>query len=413
MKEEADMADRNAVDRREFLITSAGVMAAGLGQACSAATPEEIERAAARVGTLPRRTLGSTGREITVLVGAATWSADAALVGIRCGVNYWHKAEDWGGNVPQAILKKRDAHYCQVCVDRVRGNHERGQIEEETHYQFVKSALEQTGLRYFDDMQFHFGYHNVAELKSNRGFVRAFERLKKEGLVHHLCLSQHHYAGNSRVEDGQNAAEILAAVIEEGVYEHAQFMYSYGEAGGMEQMVRLARRKGFGTIAMKTTRGAGRMKNDAEFMKHFPADTSPHHALARWLTTATELDAAVVQIKSLSEFVDTFSGAGKPVRAADARAIEKMTAYAGREVCRLCNECASHCQHGIPIADILRYERYAQDYGEGLRARVLYAMLDRQGNSCIACGNCLPHCTQQLEIPRKLAEAHEILAIKG
>ena len=160
---------------------------------------------------------------------------------------------------------------------------------------------------------------------------------------------------------------------------------------------------------MKTTRGAGRMKDDGGVMKQFPANTSPHHALARWLTTATELDAAVIQIKSLSEFVDTFSGAGKPLRAADARAIERMTAYADREVCRLCNECASHCQHGIPITDILRYERYAQDYGEGLRARALYSMLDRQGNSCIACGDCLPHCPQRMEIPRKLAGAHEIL----
>ncbi|MBI4167059.1 MAG: hypothetical protein HY508_15135 [Acidobacteria bacterium] len=413
MKKETDMSGRNAVDRREFLITSAGIMAAGIGQACSAATPEEIERGAVAVGKLPRRPLGRDGREVSVLIGASTWSADAVQAGIRCGVNYWHKSEDWGSNVPRAILKDRDAHYCQVCVDRVRGNHERGQIDEEAHYQFVKSALEQTGLRYFDDMQLHFGYHHVAEQKSNRGFVRAFERLKKEGLVRHLCLSQHHYAENSRVEAGQNAAEILTAVVQDGVFEHAQFMYSYGETEPMKELVSLARRNGFGTIAMKTTRGAGRMKNDAEFMKQFPADTSPHQALARWLTTMTELDAAVVQITSLSEFVDTFSGAGRPVRSADAQALERMTAYADREVCRLCNECASHCQLGIPIADILRYERYAQDYGEDLRARALYALLDRQGDSCIACGNCLPHCKQQLEIPRKLAAAHQILRIKG
>ena len=407
------MADRHDVDRREFLITSAGVMAAGLGQACSAATPEEIERAATKVGKLPRRPLGRDGREVSVLVGAGTWSRDAVEVGIRCGVNYWHKAEEWGRNVPKAIHKDREAHNCQVCVDRARGSHETGKIDEEAHYQFVKRAVAETGLRYFDDIQFHFGFHNVAEVKNERGFVRAYERLKKEGLVRHLCLSQHHYGSNSRVENGQNGAEILSAVIEDGIFEHAQFMFSYGETEPMKQLVSLARRKGFGTIAMKTTRGAGRMKGDAEFMKQFPADTSPHNALARWLTTATELDAAVIQIKGVSEFVDTFSGAGKPLRAADARAIETMTAYADREVCRLCNECASHCQHGIPIADILRYERYAQDYGEGLRARALYAMLDRQGNTCIACGDCLPHCPQQLEIPRKLAGAHEILKARG
>jgi predicted aldo/keto reductase-like oxidoreductase len=405
------MARRMEIGRREFMLSTAGAVAAGLGPACTwGASAQEIEEAAARVGRLPRHKLGGGPRMISALVGSATWSRDAVEAAIRCGVNYWHKAEDWGGGVPQSILKNRDAHYCQICVDRVRGNHESGQIDEEAHYGLVKRAVEQTGLLYFDDMQFHFGYHNVAELKSNRGFVRAFERLKKEGLVRHLCLSQHHYDGNSRVQAGQNAHEILPAVIEDGVFEHAQFFYSYGEDAGMDDFLSLARGKGFGTIAMKTTRGAGRLSRDAELMKDFPEGTTPHQALARWLTTRTQLDAAVIQINGLREFVDTYSGAGKALRAADAEAIRQMTAYADREACRLCNQCASHCAQGVPIADILRYERYALDYGEGRRARRLYAQLDRRADSCVVCGECLPHCPQGLKIPQKLAATHRILS---
>ena len=403
------MSQKHRLGRREFMLVSAGAVAAGLGPSC-AASIEEIEQAAAKVGPLPRRKLGGTGREITVLVGAATWAAEAVEAGMRCGINFWHKADQWGrGNVPQAILKNREAHYCQVSVDRVRGNHETGVIDEEAHYQFVKQAVRQTGLGYFDDMQFHFGYHSVAELKNNRAFVRAFERLQKEKLVRHLCHSQHSYSGNSKVPGGQSALEILTTVVEDGVFEHAQFFYSYGEGEAMNQFLALARRKGFGTIAMKTTRGAGRMREDREFMKDFPAGTTPHHALARWLTTRTGLDAAVIQINNLDQFVDTYSGAGKATRAADDRAIKQMTTYADREVCRLCNDCMSHCKEGIPVADILRYERYARDYGEGYRARLLYARLDKQADGCIACGSCLPHCPQGLPIPDKLAGAHKIL----
>jgi predicted aldo/keto reductase-like oxidoreductase len=160
---------------------------------------------------------------------------------------------------------------------------------------------------------------------------------------------------------------------------------------------------------MKTTRGAGRMQQDQEFMKDFPPGTTPYHALARWLTTRTQLDAAVIEINNLSQFVDTYSGAGKAMRAADERALEQMLAYANREVCRLCNECMAHCKEGVPIADILRYERYARDYGEGARARRLYAQLDKQADACLACGTCLPHCPQGLAIPDKLAGAHQIL----
>ncbi len=391
--------------RREFIHASAGVALAPL-----AAGADPVEEAVRRVGRLRRRKLGGGAREVSVLVGAGTWGREAVEGGIRCGINFWHKAEDWEGNVPQAILKNRDAHYCQVCVDRVRGNHETGAIDEEAHYQLVKRHVQRTGLRYFDDMQFHFGYHSAGELKNNRAFVRAFERLKKEGLVRHLCLSQHSYNGNSRVPGGQSAAEILSAVIQDGVYEHAQFIYSYGENAAMNQVLSLARRKGFGTIAMKTTPGAGRLVRDRAFMKEFPAGTTPYHALARWLTTATELDAAVVQINSLSQFVETYSGAGKSLRAADAEGVRKLAAYAGRHVCGLCNECLESCRRQVPIVDILRFERYAADYGDVVRARHLYARLERRADACAGCASCVARCPQGLAIPEKLAAAHRVLA---
>ena len=393
------------MERRQFIRTSTAAVVAGLGVSTAI---EAVQEAARKVGRLPRRKLGSGSREISVLVGAGDWASEAVEAGILSGINFWHKADEWR-TTPQAILKDREAHYCTVCVDRVRGNHETGHIDEQAHCQFVRQTVKRTGLRYFDDMQFHFGYHSVAELKNDRAFIRAFERLKKEGLVRHLCLSQHSYDGNLRVPGGQNAAEILTAVVQDGVYEHAQPIYSYGDSKAINDFLALAKRKGFGTVAMKTSRGVGRMVQDRAFMKNFPASTTPYHALARWLTTRSQLDAAVIRINSLREFVDTCSGAGKDLRAADKRAIRQMTAYADRQACRLCNQCLPHCRQQLPIADILRFERYAADYGDLDRARRLYAQLDRQADSCTACGTCLPHCPQGLLIPDKLAATHRLL----
>ena len=405
------MANAKQIGRREFIVTSAGALAVGLGSACGRVPTSEIEAAAAKVGRLPQRALDRSGRKVTVLIGAADWAPEAVEAGILCGINYWHRSQAWDlRSVPQGIQKNREAHYCEICVDRERGNHETGVIDEEAHYQYVKQAIERTGLRYFDDMMFHFGYHSSAELKDDRAFIRAYERLKKEGLVRHLCLSQHSYNGNTRVPGGEDRAVILTAVVEDGLYEHAQFPFTFGEGEALSKFVSLAKSKGFGTIAMKTAAGTARMQADSEFISEFPPGTTPHHALARWLTTSTDLSAAVIRINSLNQFVDTYSGAGKPLRAADARAIEMMTAYANREVCRLCNECMSHCAEGVAIADILRYERYATDYGDRERAQRLYAQLDRRGDACQVCGSCLPHCPQGLNIPIKLADAHRLLS---
>jgi predicted aldo/keto reductase-like oxidoreductase len=406
---------KRSIKRREFLKLSSATVVAGLTTKLSGEPwiggEVTIEEAARKVGKLPRRKLGYSGREVSILIGAGDLAEAPAEAGILCGMNYWHKSNRWmRSGAPGSILKNREAHYCQVTVDRVGSDHRTGSIDEEAHYAFVKEAVRRTGLGYFDDMQFHFGYHNTDEIKKERGFVRAFERLKKEGLVKHLCLSQHGYAGDSRVPNGQSAAEVLTAVVEDGLYEHAQFMYSYGDDPEMDRFMEFARKKNFGTIAMKTARGIGRMKEDGAFMDSLPARVSPHNALVRWLTTATKLDAAVIRVKNIDEFVETYSGAGKELRAWDAKAIAMMTARADKTACRLCTQCQPHCPQHVPITDILRYERYALDDHDWNKARTLYAGLPLKADACANCGTCVSHCPQGLPIPHKLAQAHVLLS---
>jgi predicted aldo/keto reductase-like oxidoreductase len=413
------MSNDHPLKRREFLQRSAAAAAFGLAGGLSLRVPAAggqgaVDEAVRKVGRLPRRKFGSVGREVSVLFGAGDLAAAPTEAAILCGVNYWHKSNAWTRDgAPEAIRKNREAHYCQVTVDRIGGNHEAGRIDEESHYGFVTDAVQKTRLGYFDDMQFHYGYHNTAEIKQDRGVVRAFERLKKEGLVKHLCLSQHGYAGNARVPGGESAAEILTALVEDGLYEHAQFIYSYGDDPAMNAFLALARKKGFGTTAMKTARGLGRMRQDKAFMDALPPGTAPHNALVRWLTGASLLDSAVIRVRNLDEFAETFSGAGKSLRPEDAAAIGMMTARADATACRLCTECQPYCPRQVPIAEILRFERYALDDGSMETAVRLYAGLDRRADACAACGSCLSHCPQALPIPDKLAAVHTLLGRPG
>ena len=409
------MTDEHSIQRRKFLKMSSAAVLAGLTGKLTGNHLQEsesaVEKAARKVGKLPRRKLGYSGREVSILIGAGDLESLLTEAGILCGMNYWHKANRWMKNgTPDSIIKNREAHYCQVTVDRVGPDHYRGHFDEEEHYAYVKEALKKTGLGYFDDMQLHYGYHNTEELKKDRIFIRAFDRLKKEGLVKHLCLSQHSYSGNSIVPGGQSAAEILTAVVEDGLYEHAQFIYSYGADPEMDKFMEFARNKNFGTIAMKTARGIGRMKQDQSFMEKLPKGTSPYNAMVRWLTTKTKLDAAVIRVKNLDEFVETYSGAGKDLRACDARAIKIMTAQADMTACRLCAKCQSHCPQQVPITEILRFERYAMDDHDWNKASKLYAELPTKGDNCVNCGTCVQYCPLNLRIPEKLSRAHILLS---
>jgi len=409
------MKNSNSIKRRRFLKLSSTAILAGftgkLADGRSHGGLPVIEDAFLKVGTFPRRKLGYSGREVSIMIGAGDMSPELIEAGVRCGMNYWHKANRWmSSGVPDIILKNRDAHYCQVTVDRVGGDHFQGHFDEEEHYRFVREAVTKTGLGYFDDMQLHYGYHNTTELKNDRSFIRAFDRLKKEGLVKHLCLSQHSYEGSPRVKGGQGTGEILTAVIEDGLYENAQFMYSYGDGDDMDDFLDLARKKNFGTIAMKTARGIGRMRQDQSFMDKLPAETSPHNALVRWLTTQTKLDTAVIRVRNMNEFVDTYSGAGKELRAQDRQLLEMMIARADTTACRLCGKCQSHCPQHIPITDILRFERYAMDDHDWSTACRLYANLPAKGDICVDCGSCVEYCPMHLHIPEKLAKVHIMLS---
>jgi predicted aldo/keto reductase-like oxidoreductase len=408
------MANRNSIHRRRFLKLSSAAVITGLTGKLTGLPVNDnlslLQEAAQKVGILPRRKLGYSGREVSILLGAGDMAPVVTDLAVQCGINYWHKANKWmDGGAPEVILQNREAHYCQVTVDRVGGDHFQGHQDEESHYRYVKEAVKKTGLGYFDDMQFHYGYHNIEELKKDRNFIRAFERLKKEGLVKHICLSQHSYDGSPRVKNGESAAEILTAVVEDGIYENAQFMYSYGGDVEMNKFIDFARQKDFGTIAMKTARGIGRMMEDKAFMQRLPEGTSPHNALARWLTTKTNLDAAVIRVRNIDEFTETYSGAGKELTANDMRAIELMIAEADKTTCRLCGKCQSKCPKQIPITDIMRFERYAMDDHNRSGAMELYTGLPVKGDSCTGCGNCVQICPLNLHIPEKLAAVHILL----
>jgi predicted aldo/keto reductase-like oxidoreductase len=408
------MTEKNSIKRRSFLKLSSTAVVAGLTSKIIGDPWKEgmsvIEDVVQKVGRFPRRKLGYSGREVSIMIGAGDMTPQLVEAGVQCGMNYWHKANRWMNHgAPDIIIKNRDAHYCQVTVDRAGLDHYQGHFDEEEHYRFVREAVRKTGLGYFDDMQLHFGYHNTEELKSERSFIRAFERLKKEGLVKHLCLSQHSYDGSPGVRNGQSTAEILTAVVEDGLYEHAQFMYSFGNDPEMEKFMELAREKHFGTIAMKTSRGIGRMRQDRSFMNSLPEGTSPHNALVRWLTTKTKLDAAVIRVRNMDEFVDTYSGAGKELRAQDKQVLQMMIAEADRTVCRLCGKCQSHCPQHIPITDILRFERYAMDDHDWYNASVLYDGLPTKGDICTGCSTCVQYCPLHLQIPEKLAKVHILL----
>jgi predicted aldo/keto reductase-like oxidoreductase len=327
-------------------------------------------------------------------------------------VNYWHKAHRWTAEkMPEAIKSQpRESYHLEITVDRVGGDHMHGRIDEEQHYQFVKQAVAGAGVGYYDVFKFHFGYHSVNEAKTDLGVIRAFDRLKKEGLVKHLAISQHHYNNIG----GDMAYDIVTYLIDHSPFEAAQFFYTYGDKKELEDVLALAKQKDFGTIAMKTMGGVGRASTDNKFQTLLAEPrfkgSSPGAAMVKWLMSNPNLTAAVIATSNFDQLQENFAAARQStMSSSDHQALGLLAAYNKGMTCLLCADCVSHCPEHIAIADILRYERYALDYHDLSRARAEYKTLTKDGTACIACGDCMPACQADINIMAKLKEVHSLL----
>ena len=406
-----DNHNSNGLNRRDFIRVGAagatGVALASLGGLASQAVAGTNDLA-----KLPRRRYGRTGLEISALVGASDWSPDVIPLAVKDGVNYWHKAQRWTDEtMPDAIKSQpRESYHLEITVDRVGGDNKTGHIDEEQHYQFVKNHVARSGAGYYDVFKFHFGYHSVQEAKTNPGVVRAYERLKKEGLVKHLAISQHHYNDIG----GNLAFEILNYLMDNSPFEAAQFFYTYGDRKETQDLIALAKQKDFGTIAMKTMGGVGRAATDKKFKTLMGdpkfAGSTPAAAMVKWLMSNPSLTAAVVATKNFNQFLENLNAAKTgAVGANDRRTLDLLAGYNKGLTCLLCSDCVTACPEHIGIADILRYERYALDYHELDRARAEYQTLTKNGTACIACGDCLPNCRADINILSKLKQVHDLL----
>jgi len=403
--------DFKGLTRRDFIRVgttgAAGLAFAGTGALNAAAAGVDAP------AQLPRRRYGRTGLEISALVGASDWSPDVIPLAVKAGVNYWHKAHRWTAETMPDALKSqpREAYHLEVVVDRVGGDHNHGHIDEEQHYQFVKQKVAESGVGYYDVFKFHFGFHSIEEAKTNLGIVHAFERLKKEGLVKHLALSQHHYNNIG----GNMAYDIVTYLIENSPFEAAQFFYTYGDKKELDEVLALAKKNDFGTIAMKTMGGVKRAANDAKMQAllaepRFKGST-PGAAMVKWLMANPNLTAAVINTKNFDQLQENVAAArAMTLGAHDHHALNLLASYNKGLTCLLCGDCVSRCPEHIAIADILRYERYALDYDELARAKAEYKTLTKNGTACIACGDCMPACSVDINILAKLKDVHNLLS---
>lgn len=163
----------------------------------------------------------------------------------------------------------------------------------------------------------------------------------------------------------------------------------------LPRVLRKARKRDVGVVAMKTLRGA----KLNEMRPYETGGATFAQAAFRWVFSTGLVDSLIVSMKSTAE-IDEYLGASGWTRQALADGA-LLTAYErdhGATQCRYgCSACLDTCPAGVVIPDALRTRMYDRDYRDPELAREEYARLGNPAEACLRCAE--PSCACPFGLP--------------
>ena len=394
------MGTKSGMTRRRFLRRVADI-AVGAGLAYAGAIDEaraaqETRPPAEQVrGKMTYRRLGRTGIMVSVIAGSGMPDALYPRA-VELGINYWHKLGNW--RPTEAITSRpRESFYCDMVIDS---------LDEEQALQQFEGGLAKSGLEHIDFFKVHSLYRSGDDIKGQPGVLRAFEKLREEGKVRWLAVSQHSRVG-----------EVLSACIESGLFDAIQLPHNPLMAKEVGEVIALAEARDVGVLAMKPLMGGeARWATVGEEVKetlkpYLPDNKSTAQALLRYALAPKGLAAAVPLIRNFEQLEEAVAAVQKPLTRAQMAGLEVLANAVGVGYCRMCGRCEEACPQGVALSHIFRCRMYAGDYGDLDHASRLYASLpaDRSASRCDDCGRCEAACPYGRPVVSSLREAHAML----
>ena len=362
--------------------------------------------------------LGRTGIQISdISFGASRLDAGEEAIVLHAfehGINYFDTAESYSGGdsertIGNALRGKRDKVYITSKVGA--GATDRKEALMAT----LEGSLQRLRTDYVD-VYFNHAVNDVRRLQ-NPEWYEFTARAKQQGKIRATGMSGH--AGH--------LLECLDYALETGSVDVILVAYNFGQDPAFYQrftrsfdviarqpdlprVLRQAKAKGVGVIAMKTLMGA-RLNDMRPFEK---GGATFAQAAFRWVLSNPDVDALIISMTNPTR-IDEYLGASGWRSAArdDLPLLQQYARMHGDSYCRhACHDCESACPYGVPIADVLRTRMYAQDYGDLKLARSEYAQLGAGASACLTCAHqvCAGACTHGLAINTLLAPMHRMLA---
>jgi uncharacterized protein len=369
--------ETDRTDRRKFL--QAGALATASAVSLSSSVP--AQELVAKSPLLPKRKLGKTGVEISILEAGAVRSDERVLrIAYANGIRIFDTATVYG---TERNFKKWFEQDAKVRKEIFLVTKDMPRVPKDM-LKMVDERLETLGTDYIDLFFIHgLGDQRTVDesinMVASQEFKETAEALKKSGKIKFIGFSSHN----------KDRAPIISAAAKAGYIDAIMIQYRpwLEKDSPLNKALDLCWKNEIGVISMKQIAGNGfGDKPKGDILKDVVAKVpmlkerklSPFQGLLHAIWTDERISAACVSMKNTDHVRENADAARRfePLKQADIHQLRDVFLASNPTMCADCDgRCSVAAGTQAELGDLTRFLTYHQQYGDRAKARREYAAL--------------------------------------